>query len=258
MLGSEVLWFRNVHLRVEKLKEIKLHQGFDFHAALLHSGWKLIQRTRMSQFLIAAIAIVFFMVMIGLRKRKKQLRQAAFVDAYIFPTKLKQQLQLKYPHLSDAECERVFAGLREFFHINRMARKRQVAMPSQVVDEVWHELILFTRHYDAFCKQALGRFLHHTPAEAMKSPTHAQDGIRRAWRLSCLREGIDPQNPKRLPLLFALDSELNIADGFVYHLNCKGLKDQGYCASHIGCGGGCSGGCSSDSSGCGGGGCGGD
>ncbi|MBE1188306.1 hypothetical protein IH740_25820, partial [Escherichia coli] len=50
-------------------------------------------------------------------------------------------------------------------------------------------------------------------------PRQAQEGIQRAWKLACRREGIDPLNPTRLPLLFALDTELAIADGFRYALN---------------------------------------
>jgi hypothetical protein len=77
-------------------------------------------------------------------------------------------------------------------------------MPSQVVDDAWHEFILFTRQYQQFCERGLGRFLHHTPAEAMRSPTDAQDGIKRAWRLACRRDGIDPKAPQSLPLLLRL------------------------------------------------------
>jgi hypothetical protein len=100
----------------------------------------------------------------------------------------------------------VFDGLREYFQLCREARNRLVAMPSQVVDDAWHEFILFTRQYQQFCERGLGRFLHHTPAEAMRSPTDAQDGIKRAWRLACRRDGIDPKAPQSLPLLFALDA----------------------------------------------------
>ena len=81
--------------------------------------------------------------------------------------------------------------------------------------------------------------------------------------LTCAREKIDPQKPERLPRLFALDATLLIAGGFVYHLDCMvaqkaGLGD-GYCASHIGCGGssGCSGDSGSSDSSDGGSGCGG-
>ncbi len=40
---------------------------------------------------------------------------------------------------------------------------RRMLTPSHRVDLVWHELILFTRLYDQFCKTHFGRFLHHTP-----------------------------------------------------------------------------------------------
>ncbi|WP_409559322.1 glycine-rich domain-containing protein, partial [Accumulibacter sp.] len=135
--------------------------------------------------------------------------------------------------------------------------------------DAWHEFILFTRQYQQFCDRGLGRFLHHTPAEAMRQPTDAQDGIKRAWRLSCKRQAINPQAPQSLPLLFALDAMLGISGGFGYQLDCLAAAKVGagapFCAGHIGCGGGCSGG-GSDSDGgdscgdgCGGGGgCGGD
>jgi hypothetical protein len=140
-------------------------------------------------------------------------------------------------------------------------------MPSQAVDMAWHEFILYTRQYRQFCSRGLGRFLHHTPHDVMPNPNAASDGIRRAWRLACSREGIDPQLPARLPLLFALDAELGIADGFRYSLDCGAhpgsyRKGDTYCASHIGCGSGCSGGSgsnndSSSDGGSDGGGCGG-
>jgi hypothetical protein len=124
---------------------------------------------------------------------------------------------------------------------------------AQAVDDAWHAFILFTRSYDRFCQPALGRFLHHTPAEAMVSPTIAQEGIKRAWNLACRREGIDPKAPARLPLLFAIDAMLGIPDGFRSELRCSpGEGSSGYCASHIGCTS-CGGGCGGDS-GCGGGG----
>ena len=156
----------------------------------------------------------------------------------------------------DAEVMRVIQGLREYFHLCNSAGRRMVSMPSQVVDVAWHEFILFTRKYEYFCGKALGRFLHHTPAEAMRSTTSAQAGIKTAWRLSCLREGMQPRTAHRLPLLFAIDAQLNIADGFRYSLDCKRSPGDDYCAGHIGCSSGCGGGCGGDSSG-GDGGCGG-
>ena len=190
-------------------------------------------------------------------------RRVAYIDNFPYARLLDKRLATRRPELSEAQRQAVFVGLNDYFQLCRIAGKRMVAMPSQAVDDAWHEFILFTRQYDKFCQGAFGRFLHHTPAEAMSAPTQASEGIRRAWRLACAREKIDPQKPDRLPRLFTLDAILLIAGGFIYHLDCMaaqkaGLGD-GYCASHIGCGGssGCSGDSGSSDSGDGGSGCGG-
>ena len=212
--------------------------------------------------LFAAIAAF---VLLLLWRRWRQRHRATAINSFPYAGFLDQRLAQRRPELSEAQRAEVLAGLQDYFHLCRSAGRRIVAMPSQVVDDAWHEFILFTRHYQKFCRLAFGRFLHHTPAEAMRSPTDAGDGIKRAWRLACAREGIDPQNPSRLPRLFALDAQFGIAGGFVYSLNCMALGASGngsYCASHIGCSSGCSGDSgSSDSDGGGdggGGGCGGD
>jgi len=169
-------------------------------------------------------------------------RREQFIASYSFPETISKKLRATYPHLTEEDTRKVIQALRNYFSVCRMAGLRMVSMPSQAVDVAWHEFILFTRDYDIFCQAALGRFLHHTPAEAMQGRTLAQDGIKRAWRLACQREGIDPKRPGMLPLLFAIDAQLNIPDGFRYTLDCMRADDQGFCASHIGCG----------SSGCGG------
>ena len=206
------------------------------------------------------LLIVFVIAVLAYRKFQAY-RRRRYLREYPFPKTIPDKVLKHYPHLSKEQVDRVMYGLREYFAICNTAGRRMVSMPSQVVDVAWHEFILFTRSYEEFCRQGLGRFLHHTPAEAMSTPQIAQDGIKRAWRLSCLREGLDPKNTLVLPTLFALDSELAIPDGFVYTMNCTAADGKNvYCAGHIGCGGGCASGCAGDSggdSGCGGG-CGGD
>jgi hypothetical protein len=214
------------------------------------------------------LALAGLITLAAIVQQRLRARREAAIDTYEFPPGLRERVRRHYPHLRDADVDRVFSALREYFHLCRVAGRRLLAMPSQVVDVAWHEFILYTRHYEAFCRQALGRFLHHTPAEAMRSRTEASDGLKRSWRLACRRAGIDPKAATALPLLFAIDSELGIVDGFRYALNCTHLVSaQGatsYCASHIGCGGGCGGGCNGggscsgggggDGGGCGGGG----
>jgi hypothetical protein len=201
-------------------------------------------------FLLGCVLLLGMVLLISRHLTRK--RQLAFIEGYHFPQKVSQQLLRRYPHLSEGDLQLVFQGLRDYFTINHNAGKKMLSMPSQVVDVAWHEFILFTRKYESFCQKALGRFLHHTPAEAMESPTIAQEGIKRAWRFACLNEGISPMEPETLPRLFALDKQLGIEDGFHYALDC--VKNPGhYCAGGIGCSG-CSscGGESGCSSGCGG------
>jgi hypothetical protein len=200
------------------------------------------------------IAIATAIVLAAVARQRSRRARDTFIDDYEFPRGIRERVRKRYPHLSDGELDLVFEALREYFHLCRKAGRRLLAMPSQVVDVAWHEFILFTRNYDAFCRKGLGRFLHHTPTEAMHAPTLAGEGIKRTWRLACRRAGIDPLAATALPLLFAIDGRLRIADGFNYALNCVHLAATGgsttYCASHIGCGGGCGSGCSG--SGCGG------
>jgi hypothetical protein len=193
-------------------------------------------------------------------KRSALNRRRKFIESFYLPQTIKTKVSEAYPHLTDSEIGEVMKGLKEYFHVCNMAGERFVSMPSQVVDVAWHEFILFTKLYQVFCSKAFGRFLHHVPAEAMRTPTIAQEGIQTAWRLSCKREKINPDSPAKLPILFNLDTKLKIANGFYYSLNCKVANAAGFCASDIGGGCGSTGGDSSHH-GCGsscGGGCGGD
>lgn len=174
-----------------------------------------------------------------------------FLEQFRMPDAVVGRFLQKHPGLSSAQEELVREGLQQYFQICQRARGRFVSMPSQVVDDLWHDFILFTHHYRNFCDKAFGRFLHHTPVEAMSSPHLATAGIRRTWFHACRIEGIDPKQPKRLPLLFALDAQLGIAQGFFYTLNCANPATSSgntFCASSIGCGGSDSG-CAGDAGG---------
>lgn len=199
--------------------------------------------------LLFAIFIIFFFVW---QQKAKNRQRIKYIEGYFFHKGIRKKLSEKHPQLTDEQLDLVFNTLKDYFQICIMANKQMIAMPSQVVDDAWHEFILSTRFYSIFCKKALGRFLHHTPTEAMNSATYAQQGIKRVWRLACAYEGINPEHPKTLPILFAIDGMLNIDKGFTYHLNCMDANnkgsDTGYCASHIACASGCSGDSGGDAS----------
>jgi len=217
--------------------------------------------------LIACLA--FGALGILLSRRQQKLRREALIRSFVLPKGLFEKLRERHPGLSLKDCQLVSQGLRQFFLGHLKSGRQYVAMPSQVVDDLWHEFILYTKNYEHFCKAAFGRFLHHTPAVVMSQGQQGDAGIKRSWYYACHEENINPKSPTRLPLLFALDSKLNIPNGFVYVADCSGVQRQrgdgstAYCAADIsssgsGCGGGDSSSDSgSDGGGCGGGGCGG-
>jgi hypothetical protein len=158
------------------------------------------------------------------------------------PQFLKRKLRETYPHLNAKDCDLVEHGLRQFFLACSRSKKQFVAMPSKAVDAMWHEFILHTKAYNRWCDLGLGRFLHHTPAEALGKRAMGNDGLRRAWYWTCKDEAINPKNPSRLPLLFALDTKLGIAGGFAYKPDCRdidrknadgGAGGDTYCGTHF-------------------------
>jgi hypothetical protein len=216
-----------------------------------------------------AIALVFWL-------RNQRLRREDFIRHAELPRGLFEKLMKRHPQLSLKDCQLVAHGLRQFFLAHLKSGRKFVSMPSQVVDDLWHEFILYTKNYDLFCRRAFGRFMHHTPAVVLSSHAVMNEGLRRCWWYSCKEENIDPASPTRLPLLFALDAKLSVAGGFTYVPDCKGFRrtDPGSSAGATYCGGdfgsdafdggtagfddaGGDGGGGGSGDGCGGGGCGG-
>jgi hypothetical protein len=208
---------------------------------------------------LALLAVTAFL----LWRRNRRLERERFIRDYAWPKGLLDRLAKRRPELALKDRVLVTRGLKQFFLAHLRSGRRFVSMPSQVADDLWHEFILYTKGYDAFCRQAFGRFLHHTPAVVLGEEQQNNTGLRRCWYWCCREENIDPKNPSRLPLLFALDAKLGIADGFVYSPDCKALAgNQGgtvHCGADLGSGDGSDGGsgdsgdAGSDGSGCGGG-----
>ena len=191
----------------------------------------------------------------------RMLRREQTIRSHVFPRTLLIGLRKVHPTLTEKDEFLVARALRSFFLIHVRTAPAGIGMPSRVVDDLWHEFILDTREYSAFCKQAFGAYFHHIPAAKMTPGISRDAGMRRTWRYACLEENINPRQPTRLPLLFAIDQKLSIAEGNIYSLE-RPIEAS---TSSGGCGGfACSGGglaecdASGGGGGCGGGGCGGD
>jgi hypothetical protein len=192
---------------------------------------------------IALGALCIAVYVWGQRMRERHIREAPF------PRFLRKKLRETYPHFSAKDYDLIERGLRQFFLACSRSKKQFVAMPSKAVDAMWHEFILHTKGYEAWCSMALGYFLHHTPAEVLGKKAKGNDGLRRAWYWACKDEAIDPKMPSRLPLLFALDTKLAIAGGFSYLPDCTdiaaknavgGAGGDTFCGTHFSDGSYCS------------------
>ena len=195
-------------------------------------------------------------------RRLRHRRRRAFVESYEFPAALSSKLREHFE--TEYEIQVALEGLREWYLACLSAPGESLGMPSRVVDIAWHEMILMTRAYHAFCERAFGYYLHHSPESVMDEPL--QHGLARTL---AVLEG-QSVGAAGVPLLFAIDGRLRPDEGFVgeeadlgrlrslqphrWADYSPGLGSHGGgCGSGGGCGngGGCGGG------GCGGGGCGG-
>jgi len=219
-------------------------------------------------FLIIAIAYIWWYE----RKNRKR-QQLIFIKEYKFLDAIVGRFKKSYPSFKEDEIELVTKALKDYFYICNMANGKMVSMPSKVVDDLWHQFLLFSIEYNNFCKEAFGRYLHHSPTEVMPNRAMSQSkGLKTAWILACEKDAIDPKYPTKLPLLFAIDEMLNIKDGNRYSLRKNGFKNanssssscsscgDGYYVGNFtdtsssgggswgdsGCGNGCGGGCGGD------------
>jgi uncharacterized membrane protein YgcG len=195
--------------------------------------------------------------------RRRSIRKGeAYIRDYEFPAHIRRRVQRRHPQLSDSEWGQVEQGLREWFVCCAWRGRAVLGMPSRVVDDAWHEFILDSLAYTAFCNAAFDTYLHHTPDEAMSTPmANALDSTVRAWDLSDAGSGDES-------VLWDLDEKLGIEDPLGIdglrlsavrgNTAALGVPYVGACVALAGGdsgGGGEGGGCGSG--GCGGGGCGG-
>ncbi|GGC95610.1 glycine-rich domain-containing protein [Undibacterium terreum] len=198
----------------------------------------------MPLFLLIVIAVLGIFLFV-FWSRWRSAARADYIRTYMFPPGLLDTLIKLRPELSLKDRQLVARALRQYFLVYLKSGYQHISMPSQVVDDLWHEFILYTKNYELFCRKAFGRFMHHTPAAVLGQSRRNNDGLRRTWWFACLEENINPRKATRLPLLFALDGKWNLADGFRYEPDCSALRKNG--DGTVYCGGDFSG-SSSDSS----------
>jgi uncharacterized membrane protein YgcG len=194
--------------------------------------------------------------MTSLLTRRRQQRRRAFIEGYEFPMALRNKLREELD--VDRPVNVALEGLREWYLACLEAGPdATLGMPSRAVDIAWHEMILMTRTYHHFCEQAFGYYLHHSPETVMVEPM--RDSLARTLAVV---EGSGLTMAAGVPLLFAIDGELGLADGQPWaEDDIASLRQHARYVDHGGGGGavhgGSGAGCASGDGGGGGGGCGG-
>jgi hypothetical protein len=157
-----------------------------------------------------------------MRLKKRTADRLAFVDSYRFPSSVRQRFMFQHETMAASGLETVEAATRQWFRLAARLPRTKLSMPSIVVDEMWHEFVLHTADYAAFCDAALGRFLHHQPESAMSGEAAAAN--RSSGLVATLRAAqIDEAgSPGGLPLLFRVDHELSVRGGRKYLADCGG------------------------------------
>jgi len=178
--------------------------------------------TVLSLFIIFLIASMF-----GAMAYSKNHTRMDYISSYQLPEKVLVTLQEKYPHLSETEISTVIEGFKQYCYVYLREHKELTAMPSKVVDTLWHEFIIHTKNYETFCLNSFGRFLHHSPFSKLMEPEKISDAYKRTWYYACEYENLDPRKPTQLPLLFAIDTILIIPDGNIMSLKQADSLDPG-------------------------------
>ncbi|RBW68989.1 hypothetical protein [Bacillus taeanensis] len=149
----------------------------------------------MEFFFLIGLAVVVLLLLVSLKQKKPSLRlkneapsknlgarpgsmdlavrlESALDDQLV--KKVKDRLQQKDPTLSDHQFDWLFYELKRYFLMSAVLKN--VPMFSEKVDQLWHEMLLFTKEYQQFCEAFSGQIIHHMPHEQKQADS---DG--RAW-----------------------------------------------------------------------------
>lgn len=76
--------------------------------------------------------------------------------------------------IPEQEAEDIFNETKKFLYISRTPG---VFIPDEllIVDEMWHNFILFTNEYQHFCQFYFDNYLHHTPATRAAKQLHREN-----------------------------------------------------------------------------------
>lgn len=76
--------------------------------------------------------------------------------------------------VGEIEAEDIFIETKKFLYLSQLPG---IFIPDEllILDEMWHNFILFTKEYHLFCESNFGRYVHHQPATKAEKLTHRKE-----------------------------------------------------------------------------------
>jgi hypothetical protein len=93
-----------------------------------------------------------------IKKLVVKLEEAIDQDYY---EKIKYRSLSKYPEMNEDQFEILYFELKRFFLLKALVPN--LSMFSPQVDDIWHEMLMFTREYQDFSHRFIGEMIHHNP-----------------------------------------------------------------------------------------------
>ncbi|MCM3781532.1 hypothetical protein M3231_00960 [Neobacillus mesonae] len=100
--------------------------------------------------------------------------EAALNDTYM--NQVRDRVMAKHSFTSE-KYDWMLLELKRYFILCSILKN--VPMYSNDTDIIWHEMLMFTRDYEDFCRNFTGEFIHHQPHTSQ--PSESERGTERAW-----------------------------------------------------------------------------
>ena len=103
--------------------------------------------------------------------------------------------------LSIEQSEDIFEQVKKWLwlgHQQLLANEKHglsIDLPLVVLDEMWHNFVLFTREYTAFCERYFGYYIHHAPVTEAEDIEHKQlyQSLGPSERVQARKDRLRPQ-----------------------------------------------------------------
>ncbi|MDM5318171.1 hypothetical protein QUF49_19400 [Fictibacillus sp. b24] len=105
---------------------------------------------------------------------QKTVRKMERALPHEFKEKIKRRYLAESSKATEAYFEATFYELQRFFIMCSLLNN--VPMFSKKVDEIWHEMLMYTKEYEKFSSDLCGEHIHHAPNDAVEPDPHG-----RAW-----------------------------------------------------------------------------